>query len=156
MESSPGQSWPHWPGAGGGRSLLSLNLPKGRKTSPGEGQVQRGSPLGRSSTATAGSVPHASWNPKRGFFGCQNQHCPRRERTQQPETLHKAALNKAQVGALSSPPPPIPKACGAGRLQVTRRKRKSHLAVLILALCAWQAGSVGLTFSADAALGPGP
>ena len=32
-------------------------------------------------------------------------------------------------------PPPLPKACHGGRLQVTSRERKGHLAVLILA--AW-------------------
>lgn len=33
-------------------------------------------------------------------------------------------------------PPSLPEACSAGRLKVTSRERKSHLAVLILAaLC---------------------
>lgn len=65
-------------------------------------------------------------------------------------------LTKHKVGPLLLPPP-LPKACRAGRLRVTSRERKSHLAVLILA--AWSLTgriSWALTFRTEASPGPEP
>lgn len=55
---------------------------------------------------------------------------PKHERTKEPETLCKVLTEHKTRPLL---PPPLPEACSAGRLQVTSRERKSHLAVLILA-----------------------